>query len=189
MRRDLTLNMRPVLVVLSLLFLLGAAPPSSDPNLMNELRTLLAEKRFEQAAEGARGYLVDNPEGKDAVTARTILCTARLAGNLPPPGLENEPMKVEGDVRRPEKIYGEPPRYTTKAREEGVSGVVIYEATIDHEGCVRDTRLVQGRHPELDASAKWTIERWVFRPAMLKGHPVPVYYTLTVNFQVAKGPS
>ncbi|HEV3075678.1 MAG TPA: hypothetical protein VHB47_14750 [Thermoanaerobaculia bacterium] len=29
---------------------------------------------------------------------------------------------------------------------------------------------------------------WVFEPATLAGRPVPVYYTLTVNFEVDFGP-
>jgi TonB family protein len=166
-------------LILPLLLLLGMQQPPD----MNDLRALMAARRFEEAAEGARGYLAANPDGNDVVVARAILCSARLEGNLPPP-VSNEPLKVEGEVRRPEKIYGTSPQYTNNAREEKVNGVVIYETTIDHEGCVRDVRLVQGLHPELDASAKWSIERWVFRPAMLKGQPVAVNYTLTVNFQI-----
>ena len=195
-------------LILPLLLLFGTQSPSGDPSKpaapmqeaavepraslnMDDLRALLAAKRFEQAAEGARGYLAANPEGKDAVTARVILCFARLEGSLPPPNFENpfepgssKPLKAGGEVRRPEKIYGQPPQYTANARSEKVNGVVIYETTVDHEGCVRDMRLVQGLHPELDAIAKWSFERWVFRPAMLKGHPVSVSYNLTANFQI-----
>lgn len=211
MRLDLPLRLRPVLLLLPFLVSLGAAPPSSDPakpgtapvqesgvvsqtqdlDLLTRLRALLAEGRFDQAVEGARGYLLVNPEGEDSRVARVILCSARLTGKLPPPSFDNpiepgatEPMRVGGEVRRPEKIYGATPTYTDKAREEKINGIVIYEATIDHEGCVRDLRLLQGLHPDLDASARWAIERWVFRPATLDGHPVPVYYSLTINFQI-----
>lgn len=188
-------------LILPLLLLLGTQPPSGDPPKpaapvqeagaetkatpsMDDLRAALAAKRYKEAAEGARGYLAANPEGSYDVVARAILCSARLDGHLPPPSFSTEPMKIEGDVRRPAKIYGTGPVYSERARQEKVNGVVVFEATIDHEGCVQKLRLLQGLHPDLDASARWAVEHWVFHPATLNGKPVDVYYALTVNFQV-----
>ena len=37
---------------------------------------------------------------------------------------------------------------------------------------------------ELDRSALSAVANWVFAPATLAGKPVPVYYTLTINFEV-----
>jgi periplasmic protein TonB len=36
----------------------------------------------------------------------------------------------------------------------------------------------------LDRAAVEAVEKWRFKPAMLEGRPVKVYYVLTVNFQV-----
>ena len=193
-------------LILPLLLLLGTQPPSGDPSNpaapvqeaepkaslnLDDLRALLAARRFEEAAEGARGYLAANPEWQSAGTARVILCSARFAGHLPPPVFENpvepgssDPLRLGGEVRPPQKIYGSGPTYSDKARKAKINGAVIYEAVVDHEGCVQISRLLQKLHPDLDASAQWALERWVFRPATLNGKPVAVYYTLTMNFQV-----
>lgn len=53
-----------------------------------------------------------------------LLTSVSLAQTPPPAG---PPYRVEGDIRRPEKISGAPPVFTAEAREAGVTGVVILE--------------------------------------------------------------
>ncbi|HWN40577.1 MAG TPA: energy transducer TonB [Thermoanaerobaculia bacterium] len=108
-----------------------------------------------------------------------LLASVSLAQTPPPPG---PPFRVGGDVRRPEKISGSPPVYTVEARKDRVTGVVILEAIIDEQGNVTDVKVLKGLPAGLDQAAVKAVETWKFRPATLDGRPVPVYYTLTVNF-------
>jgi len=45
-------------------------------------------------------------------------------------------------------------------------------------------RVLKGQPMGLDKAAVDAVQRWRFKPAMLAGKPVKVYYVLTVNFQV-----
>ena len=98
-------------------------------------------------------------------------------------GVYDAPQRVGGDVTRPEKISGPTPVYTELARKARVEGTVIVEAIIDAEGNVADARVLKGLPMGLDRAAVDAVQKWKFKPAMLKGKPVKVYYTLTVNFK------
>jgi TonB family protein len=107
----------------------------------------------------------------------------------PTPAAENTPpLQVVEGVSRPEKISGEPPRYTEIARKAGVQGTVIVEAVIDEHGNVTNTRILQGLPLGLSMSALETLKTWRFEPAVFEGRSVKVYYTLTVNFRVEDAP-
>jgi TonB family protein len=163
----------------------------------NLARTLMARKQFGEAAATARAFLAGHPEGATARGSRVLLCLARLEGNLAPPvsaePRESDPSSsppsgetkaVGGAVSKPEKIFGPPPVYTERARQEGIEGTVILETIIDEEGCVQGVRVLRGLDPDLDEAAQRAVRRWVFRPAVFQGQPVKVYYSLTINFKV-----
>jgi TonB family protein len=109
----------------------------------------------------------------------SLLASGTLAQTPAPAG---PPYRVEGDVKRPEKISGSPPGYTVEARKDRVTGVVILEAIIDEQGNVTDIKVLKGLPAGLDQAAVKAVESWKFNPATMDGLPVPVYYTLTVNF-------
>lgn len=100
------------------------------------------------------------------------------------PTTSDSPYRVGGNVSRPEKIAGNPPVYNEMARKARVQGVIIIEAVIDENGDVTDARVLKGLPMGLDKSALDALKTWKFKPAMLEGRPVRVYYTLTVNFQI-----
>ena len=85
-------------------------------------------------------------------------------------------------VLPPVRLYARAPHYDEKARKKRIQGTVVLESIIDKEGCVQRLRLCKSVHPALDSAAMEAVRRWVFQPATLKGQPVKVYYTLTVNF-------
>jgi len=94
------------------------------------------------------------------------------------------PFRVGGDVTKPEKLAGDPPAYPAKAREARVSGSVILEAVITEGGDVSEVRVLKGQPAGLSEAAVKAVESWKFKPATKAGLPVPVYYILTVSFQV-----
>lgn len=98
--------------------------------------------------------------------------------------VDDQPLRVGGNVSRPEKISGNPPIYTEMARRARLQGVVIVEAIINERGEVVNARILKGLPMGLDKAALDAVQRWKFKPATLAGKPVKVFYTLTVNFQV-----
>jgi len=102
-----------------------------------------------------------------------------------PPPIEPEgPIRVGGDVTRPEKIAGPNPQYTEIARKARIQGVVIVEAIIDKTGVVTNVRVLKPLPMGLDQAAVEAVKKWKFKPATLNGKPVDVYYNLTVNFRL-----
>lgn len=102
----------------------------------------------------------------------------------PPPMEPDGPIRVGGDVTRPDKISGPNPQYTEIARKARIQGVVIVEAIIDKNGNVTNVRVLKPLPMGLDQAAVDAVENWKFKPATLNGKPVDVYYNLTVNFRL-----
>ena len=96
----------------------------------------------------------------------------------------SEPMKVDGDVQRPEVINKVPPVYPEDARKARLEGQVIVKTVIDEQGQVNDPVLEKSSgHEALDQAALDAVSVWTFKPATLHGKPVAVFYWLTVNFK------
>lgn len=99
-----------------------------------------------------------------------------------------EPLRVGGDVTRPEPISTPPPAYTEMAKRAGIEGVVILDTVVDRDGLVTVGRVVKPLPFGLDAKAREAVELWRFRPAMRHGKPVEVYWTVTVPFSLPHRP-
>jgi TonB family protein len=117
------------------------------------------------------------------LTIAALLFTAGAALAQEAPA--GPPYRVGGEVTRPEKVSGGPPQYTELARRARVTGVVIVEAIVDEQGNVTNMRVLKGLPMGLDRQAVEAVQTWKFKPATLSGKPVPVYYTLVVNFQLS----
>ena len=107
-------------------------------------------------------------------------------GVEPSATVDNSPIHLSFGMTRPEVIHQVPPRYSEQARRAGVQGMVIVEAVIDEQGQVASVRLVRGLPMALDQAALEAVQQWRFKPALLNGHPVKVFYTLTVNFSIQR---
>lgn len=116
---------------------------------------------------------------------KNVLMMAITVHFLAAAGADEAPLRVGGNVARPEKISAPPPAYTEPARKARLQGVVIVEAIIDTQGNVADARILRGMPLGLDRAALDAVEKWKFKPATtLEGKPVKVYYTLTVDFKL-----
>jgi len=100
--------------------------------------------------------------------------------------METAPIHLSFGMTKPEVIHQVQPRYSEQARRAGVQGMVIVEAVIDEQGNVTNVRLIRGLPMALDQAAMQAVQQWQFKPARLNGHPVKVYYTLTVNFTIQR---
>ena len=178
----------------------------------NLAEVLARQRKWAETVEAARLYMKEaGPEGTALKEARVLLCGARAhqPEEAPSPaeeqaaapgrsegedalpevlGVSPTPMRVEGDVHRPEIIRQVKPEYTEQARRAGTRGTVIVEAIIDEDGCVRNIRSLQDLPDGLTESAMAAVRQWVFSPATLEGTPVKVYYVLTINFHVQYNP-
>jgi len=94
-----------------------------------------------------------------------------------------EPLIVVGDVRPPELTQRIEPSYPEPARIARIEGRVILQAVIDERGAVEDVRVLRSV-PTLDAAAVAAVRQWRYRPALLEGRPVRVYFTVVVTFKL-----
>ena len=72
----------------------------------------------------------------------TYVGTGDAEGIVVPTPTERRPIRIGGGMRPPTKIHHVSPEYRD-ARNAGLSGVVILEATIDPEGAVSDVQIVR----------------------------------------------
>ena len=105
-------------------------------------------------------------------------------GNGSGPGDGEIAQALDARMTRPEVLFRVNPRYTEAARIARREGTVVVQATIDRTGHVTDVRLIKSLGLGLDESAMGAVQQWRFKPAVLAGRPVPVYFQLSVNFNV-----
>jgi protein TonB len=107
----------------------------------------------------------------------------------PGPGIDDGPglpLHLTAEMSRPEPLRPIRPLYTEVARRAGLQGTVIVEAVIDEKGRATEIRVLRGLPMGLDRAAVEAIERCPFKPAMMAGRPVKVYFNLTVNFTIQR---
>jgi len=110
---------------------------------------------------------------------RIQLCKKKQGTPLEPAA--TPPLHVEdsaGKITKPTVIHHVNPKFA------GSAGTVVVEALLDEDGCVCQTRVVQSGGKSMDDAAVRSIEQWVFLPATQDGHPVRVFYNLTVNTSI-----
>jgi len=83
-----------------------------------------------------------------------------------------------GTNKKPTLLHGRPPTSLHQTRGKG-----IVEVIIDEDGCIRHIRVLKASE-NLDAQALEAVQEWVFQPAMKDGHPVRIYYVLTIEAQI-----
>jgi len=95
-----------------------------------------------------------------------------------------------GDVTEPVLIESSKilPRYPELARRAGVSGRVILEAIIQIDGTVASVRVLRETPPHVGfgAAASAALARWRYRPGTQEDRPVAVYFTVIVDFALAR---
>jgi periplasmic protein TonB len=110
-----------------------------------------------------------------------------IVSDMPPPPPpappERKPIRVGGDITRPERVHDVAPVYPALARAAQIEGTVILEAVIGPDGTVRDVRVLRSV-PLLDDAAVDAVRQWLFSPTRLNGETVAVVMTVTVTFRL-----
>jgi TonB family protein len=90
-------------------------------------------------------------------------------------------------IDAPDVVFKFDPDSTEAARAVGKEGIVILKTHITRSGTVGSTEVLRGLGYGLDEQARDTVAAWRFRPGLLDGKPVDVWFTIAVRFQ-ANGP-
>lgn len=171
--------------------LVTVRPPAPEPPLDPPLEP--PEVRPPHNPVPVPAWLADEPPPVDdaALPPPDLETVAQLPpivldGPPPPPSDEpdgDDPVYVVGAVQPPVAELAPSPQYPEAARLIGRTGTVVLQATIDREGRVVDLEVLRGAPLGMTEAALDAVRQWRFRPATLEGHPVAVYYHLTVRFE------
>ena len=101
-------------------------------------------------------------------------------GAAPPPAA---PVRVGGDIKRPEILKRVDPVYPAIAKAARVSGMVIVEAIIARDGSIKDAKVIRSV-PMLDQAALDAVQQWRYTPTLLNGQPVEVIMSVNVTFAI-----
>jgi protein TonB len=99
----------------------------------------------------------------------------------PPPGA-SIPVRVGGKVTAPALLHRVEPTYPNDAAMARLSGLVIFEATVNAKGYVESVKLLRSRSPLLDQAAQEALMQWRYSPLVLNGMQTPFILTVTFNF-------
>jgi protein TonB len=160
---------------------------AQNPRLVStylDLAKLYVDQRryadAEQVLQRALG-LVQAERGLTGQTAARIMNGVESG---PAPSTSGPaPVRVGGDITPPAKIKNVNPVYPATAMADHVTGIVILEATIGIDGSVESAKVLKSI-PQLDQAALDAVSQWQFTQTLLKGSPVKVIMTVTVNFSL-----
>ena len=100
--------------------------------------------------------------------------------------VEVKPTFNGGTANEFSKWVNENLKYPQAAKDAGIQGRVVLQFTVYPDGSVRDTKVLRGVNPDLDAEALRVVSSspdWT--PGYVKGDPVKVTYTFPVIFQLS----
>jgi protein TonB len=132
------------------------------------------------AAADETGGDPDLPPGPGSPSGTELLPGPSSAAPAAP-----ELVRAYLDVRPPRKLAGADPVYPSLARATRTEGTVALECTIDSDGRVSNLRVVRS-HPLFDAAALEAVSTWRYAPTLLRGVPVAVLMTVTVEFRMKR---
>ena len=105
---------------------------------------------------------------------------------IPFASVEVKPTFNGGTANEFSKWVNENLKYPQAAKDAGAQGRVLLQFTVYPDGSVRDTKVLRGVNPDLDAEALRVVSAspdWT--PGYVKGEPVKVTYTFPVIFQLS----
>jgi periplasmic protein TonB len=92
-------------------------------------------------------------------------------------------LRISSGVAEGLKTHTVNPTYPREAREKGIQGDVILQATIDTKGNIASLRPVKGDPILADASIE-AVKQWKYKPYVLNGEPVEVETTILIKFHM-----
>jgi TonB family protein len=93
-------------------------------------------------------------------------------------------MRPGGGVSDPVLIYSVEPEFSDAARRAKYQGICVVEIIVDRQGNPQDVHVVRPLGMGLDEKAMEAVRQYRFKPAIYKGHAVPVEVDIEVNFRI-----
>lgn len=90
-----------------------------------------------------------------------------------------------GNIRPPMKLTHVQPAYPLHLGQANIGGTVLMQALIAKDGTIKDVRVVQAAHPDLDAAAATALRQWRFDSTLLNCMPVEVNMKVSVTFKAS----
>jgi TonB family protein len=156
----------------------GTSPPSQAGSL------LVFEKgkeifRMPPAAEqGERSDV--------AGTNRTV--SSRVDGSVdrPPSGGERANIyELSPEAASGSLLHRVEPEYPQEALQQQIQGPVALDVRIGRDGTVQKTELISGERLLANAAIA-AVKQWRFKPRVVKGQPVEMQTTITLNFRLPR---
>lgn len=104
---------------------------------------------------------------------------AEKEGNIT---ISDEPVDLRDADTPPKLVKMVRPPYPPEAKEAGITGTVILEATVDKEGHVKRVTVLESPDRLLSQSAAEAVSQWEYTPVLKNGEPVEVIFTVTINY-------
>jgi TonB family protein len=76
------------------------------------------------------------------------------------------------------------PNYPQEAKDKGIEGAVVLEATLSADGVPTDLTVVSSPDDSLSQAAMDAVRQWRYQPTLLNGEPVEVVTTIAVDFRL-----
>ena len=93
-------------------------------------------------------------------------------------------MHPGGGVSAPQLIYSVDPEFSDEARRAKYQGICSVSVIVDAQGNPQHVRVVRPLGMGLDEKAVEAVKQYRFKPAVYKGHAVPVEVIVEVNFHI-----
>jgi TonB family protein len=87
--------------------------------------------------------------------------------------------KVE---QRPAPRFQARPQYPAAMREKKIGGEVVVDFIVDVNGDVRNAYALRSSRREFEAAAVAAVEKWKFKPGMIRGRAVPTHMQVPIVF-------
>jgi TonB family protein len=101
----------------------------------------------------------------------------------------SEPVAPGPGVTPPRVLRHVGPEYPPGANAQGLEGTVVFEIVTDAQGAITSLRLLRSAGNGFDESARASLMKWKFQPAMRGGQPVAYRSTVETNFSLPESPA
>jgi TonB family protein len=151
---------------------------TQDPQSLDAANTMQVYAHFLKGFRTRSEEVADLEARADAI--RKTAAPLAVAQVALPAGV----YKIGGEVHQPALIRKVEPEYSELARIAGFSGSVQLSVVVGADGIPTN---IQVRRPlgfGLDEKAIEAVSKWVFKPGVKGGEPVPVIAVIDVNFRL-----
>ena len=170
-------------------------PRSSGPQTAGPAsgeRPQLTLSNHPNGPKGARGVQIAGPDFglesfgiPDGIDGGVSIIPPSQFIPVTPAAAAQPPVRVGGKVRPPRLLRRVEPAYPRVAKQAGIEGTVVLEATLGADGRVEQLTVLGG-HPLLVEAAQQAVPQWVYEPTYLNERPVPVLLRVTLEFRLRR---